>query len=61
MDKKKLLQKIGLKEKELLNTNLGALDIFKVENNKVTYGFLACGDTHCETVESFLKKALIKY
>lgn len=53
--RKELLEKLGFKENQLIDTNLGALDIFTVSEDKVTYGFLAKGNIQTESVDEFLK------
>jgi len=44
MTEQELREKIGIKENELVNTNMGALDIFDVKDDIVYFGFLAFGD-----------------
>ncbi len=59
MTEKELRKKCGLEPGELVNTNLGALDIFAVKDNFVQYGFLSGangGKVLSESVKSFLEK-----
>jgi hypothetical protein len=44
---------IGLESGQLLNTSAGCIDIFRVEDDIVTYGFVGGGGIHTETVEGF--------
>lgn len=61
MTEKELRKICGLKDDELINTNRGALDIFGVKNDYVSYGFLAEGAVLIETVDSFLEKISEKH
>jgi hypothetical protein len=55
MNEEQLRETIGVGPNELVNTSNGAMDIFKVENNVVYYGFLAFGGMHKEKTDDFLK------
>jgi hypothetical protein len=59
MTENELREKLFLKEGELINTNRGAMDIFSVENDIVTYGFVAGGKPMTESIESFLAHFVI--
>jgi len=59
MTEKELREKLYLKEGELINTNRGAMDILSVENDIVTYGFVAGGKPMSESVEAFLSHFVI--
>lgn len=51
-----LRKKCGLKDGELINTNLGYLDILSIKNDIVTLGILATGQTFQESAESIILK-----
>ena len=51
-----LREVLDLKKGQLIDTNKGALDIFKVEGGRVYYGFLATGETADEPMDEFMKK-----
>ena len=51
-----LREVLDLKKGQLIDTNKGALDIFKVEAGRVYYGFLATGETADEPMDEFMKK-----
>ncbi len=54
MTKKQLMSTIGKEENDLINTNLGLLDVFSVDDKNVHYGFLATGGQQSESIEDFL-------
>lgn len=56
MNEAELREKCGLEEGQLINTNLGLLDILKVENGLVSLGVMMNGDVIVETIEDFMKK-----
>jgi hypothetical protein len=56
MTEKELREKIGIGKNDLVNTNMGLVDIMAVGDGRVTYGFLAFGNLTSEPIEDFLKK-----
>ena len=50
----------GLKPTQLLDTNMGPLDILEVKDGIVYYGFVAHGGVIKDTVEDFLVKSRTK-
>ena len=54
MTEKEVRNRIGVKTEELVETNKGLLDLVKVENDKVHYGFLGGGGIQIEPVDDFL-------
>lgn len=54
MTEQELRDKLKLKSTDLINTSNGLLDIFTVENDIVTYGFLSSLSIYEESVEDFL-------
>ena len=57
MSKKELMDKIGYKEGDLINTNKGYMGILQVTGNKVSIGFLSTGNI----LEVALKDLLAKF
>ena len=58
-DKKKrsdFMKSLGFKPNQLINTNLGAMDVFKVTDENVHYGFLASGTQEVMSIEEFKGK-----
>ena len=56
MTETELRAKCGLTSKDLINTNLGFLDILKVKDGMVTLGVLATGSVFQESCESVINK-----
>ena len=59
MTEKELRDKIGIGERQLVNTNKGLMDILYIHDNKVFFGFLAFGSVQSEPIEEFLEKFTI--
>ena len=55
MNQKELRKKIGIGEKDLIDSPRGLVDILSVENDLITLGYLASGGTQKVKVEDFLK------
>ena len=53
---KAIRNKLGLKENELINTSQGALDVFKIEDGRIYYGFASSGITSNEPIDDFVKR-----
>ena len=56
MTEEQLREECGLKPGELINTNLGLIDILGVKDGMVTLGKLAGGEPFTESVESVIAK-----
>lgn len=56
MAEEELREKCGLGPTELINSSLGALDIFGVKDGMVTLGVLATGKIFQESCESVIYK-----
>ena len=56
VDETQLRKECGLKPGELINTNLGLIDILGVKDGMVTLGKLAGGEPFTESVESVIAK-----
>lgn len=56
MTEKELRDRCGLKDGELINTDLGLMDILSVKEDKVSLGLLASGRVIVETADSVIKK-----
>ena len=56
MTKEDLLKKCGLSKNQLVNTNLGFLDILDVKDDIVSYGFLAKGQIETMGTGEFCSK-----
>lgn len=51
-----LMDKIGYKENDLINTNRGYMDVLEVDGDSVVLGFLAGGSPIREKITDFLDK-----
>ena len=53
---KELMESVGLKENELINTNHGAMEVQAVKDGMVHLAWLADGKQQKESIESFQDK-----
>lgn len=60
MTKKDLMQAIGKKENDLIHTNQGLMDIFRVSDGNVYYGLIASGKQDSISIKHFLVKFISK-
>ena len=56
MTKTELLQKCGMVDGQLIQSNLGFIDILGVKDSVVTLGILATGSVFTESAESVISK-----
>ena len=57
---RELRQFLGLSENDLVDTSNGLLDIFRVRNGFVSYGFLAEGNIREEPLDEFIDRFTIQ-
>ena len=56
MTRSELMEKIGYKSDQLINTSNGAMDVLAVSETHVFFGFLAHGKSMSEPISKFIAR-----